>query len=714
MRGSWAATLASFGDYTWPEAVTHLATHAARRFRLTDRGLIRPGFAADLAVLDPATVTDRSTYAAGRTLAEGVAHVVVNGTLVLENGEPTKATPGRVAAARVGKTLRCYRGYGHRRFSGNLSNFQHRAARTDRPLPPDSVREQRPGSDCRNHDGGPRRRCVRRCSGNGIRSLLGIIRPETRKSVKGFCPDLVGERKTGELSPGARCMARHVCWPRRKQRGARLEIGSAATLRPDCSERVLAMTTETCLVTGDFDEMRKVPDRVPRRICPGPGLGGSGRESGSDHRDGERQPPWRRLPQPGGRPLRPCGLAMPAPEKRDRLIAEYRASAQDKPDPPADAEAHRRRGQGLYSQGKFDEAIAEYKEALRINPRYAPAHNGLGTALNRQEKLDEAVAAYKEAIRIQPGYAQAHYNLGLSLGAQGNLDEAIPAYKEAIRINPKYEIAHCDLGNALHNQGKLDEAIAEYKEAIRINPKYDRAYYCMGNSLSAQGRVDEAIDSFKESIRLNPRFSWVHVNLGKLLDDLGSVDESIAEYKEAIRLQPGIPAGYHNLGIALHEKGKLDESIAAYKEAIRNYPDFADAHNGLGIALCDQRKLDESIAEYHEAIRINPGFAFAHNNLSVALRLHGRLNEAVAEAKLAIRIQPGFPAAYLNLGQALRDQGKRDESVAAYKQAIRFYPGYAQAYNGMAWTLALSPKRPRSEYDEALRYAREAIELAPQ
>jgi N-acyl-D-amino-acid deacylase len=82
-------------DYTWAEAVTHLSTHAARRFRLTDRGLIRPGFAADLAVFDPQAVADRSTYAAGRTPAEGVDHVVVNGTLALEDGEPTGATPGR-------------------------------------------------------------------------------------------------------------------------------------------------------------------------------------------------------------------------------------------------------------------------------------------------------------------------------------------------------------------------------------------------------------------------------------------------------------------------------------------------------------------------------------------------------------------------------------------------------------------------------------------
>jgi N-acyl-D-amino-acid deacylase len=83
------------GDYSWPEAITHLSTHAARRFRLTDRGLIRPRFVADITVLDPTAVIDRSTYAAGRVPAEGVDHVLVNGTIVLKDGEPTGATPGR-------------------------------------------------------------------------------------------------------------------------------------------------------------------------------------------------------------------------------------------------------------------------------------------------------------------------------------------------------------------------------------------------------------------------------------------------------------------------------------------------------------------------------------------------------------------------------------------------------------------------------------------
>ena len=83
------------GDWTLEEAVMKCSYHAARRFGLKDRGLIRAGMAADVVVLDPATVADRSTYDDGKALADGVEHVFVNGTPVLLNGERTSARPGR-------------------------------------------------------------------------------------------------------------------------------------------------------------------------------------------------------------------------------------------------------------------------------------------------------------------------------------------------------------------------------------------------------------------------------------------------------------------------------------------------------------------------------------------------------------------------------------------------------------------------------------------
>ncbi|WP_103956302.1 N-acyl-D-amino-acid deacylase family protein [Nonomuraea solani] len=83
------------GDWTWEQAVTHLAAHPARRFGLMDRGLLRRGFAADVVVFDPGVVGDLATYEEPRALAAGVDDVVVSGVPVLAAGELTGATAGR-------------------------------------------------------------------------------------------------------------------------------------------------------------------------------------------------------------------------------------------------------------------------------------------------------------------------------------------------------------------------------------------------------------------------------------------------------------------------------------------------------------------------------------------------------------------------------------------------------------------------------------------
>lgn len=83
------------GDWTLEEAVMKCSYHAARRFGLADRGLLRPGFAADVVVFDPARIADRSTYDDGKELAAGVSHVLVNGEFVLKDGARTLALPGR-------------------------------------------------------------------------------------------------------------------------------------------------------------------------------------------------------------------------------------------------------------------------------------------------------------------------------------------------------------------------------------------------------------------------------------------------------------------------------------------------------------------------------------------------------------------------------------------------------------------------------------------
>lgn len=97
-RGTFASYLATYvrerGFLDWPAAVRHLSTAPAERFRLGDRGRIRPGAIADIALVDPDAVRDAATYERPGLVAEGIDDVIVSGRPVLAGGRLTDETPG--------------------------------------------------------------------------------------------------------------------------------------------------------------------------------------------------------------------------------------------------------------------------------------------------------------------------------------------------------------------------------------------------------------------------------------------------------------------------------------------------------------------------------------------------------------------------------------------------------------------------------------------
>jgi N-acyl-D-aspartate/D-glutamate deacylase len=80
-----------------------MTSATARRIGCLDRGLVRPGFMADLVVFDPDTLHDTATYENPISYPEGVHFVTVNGTLVVEEGQTTGATPGRALREPYGR-----------------------------------------------------------------------------------------------------------------------------------------------------------------------------------------------------------------------------------------------------------------------------------------------------------------------------------------------------------------------------------------------------------------------------------------------------------------------------------------------------------------------------------------------------------------------------------------------------------------------------------
>jgi lipoprotein NlpI len=99
------------------------------------------------------------------------------------------------------------------------------------------------------------------------------------------------------------------------------------------------------------------------------------------------------------------------------------------------------------------------------------AHNLVGLVLSAQHNTDEAIAEYRKAIELDPRFANPHGTLGDILRGQHKTEEAIAEYRKAIELDPRDATAHGLLGVALSDQSKTEEAIAEYNAAIRLDPK---------------------------------------------------------------------------------------------------------------------------------------------------------------------------------------------------------------------------------------------------
>ena len=100
------------------------------------------------------------------------------------------------------------------------------------------------------------------------------------------------------------------------------------------------------------------------------------------------------------------------------------------------------------------------------------AYNNRGDAWDAKEEYDKAIADYNEAIRLDPKYAVAYNNRGAAWCAKKEYDKAIADYDEAIRLDPKYATAYNDRGGAWYDKEEYDKAIADFDEAIRLDPKY--------------------------------------------------------------------------------------------------------------------------------------------------------------------------------------------------------------------------------------------------
>ena len=169
--------------------------------------------------------------------------------------------------------------------------------------------------------------------------------------------------------------------------------------------------------------------------------------------------------------------------------------------------------------GYWKNSISLFSHALQATKNNYLAHDSLGVALDAEGKHNEAIFQYQEAIKINPDYDNAYYNLANAFKDQGDIGGAEKYFRETIRINPNYVDAQNNLGIILEMYyKKYDEAIYHYRQALKIQPDKFGVHYNMGIALLQKGEPEEAVKHFRAAIYLKPDFEAARQRLRMALE----------------------------------------------------------------------------------------------------------------------------------------------------------------------------------------------------
>jgi len=280
-------------------------------------------------------------------------------------------------------------------------------------------------------------------------------------------------------------------------------------------------------------------------------------------------------------------------------------------------------GNALLRKGDYASAIEKYRQAAKLDPKYAGTYYNWGKALEAMRDYNGAIEKYKRTTELDPTYAPAFNNWGIVLRINADFDGAIEKYRRAIQLDPKYALAFNNWGVALRNQKDYGGAIEKYQRAIEIDPNYAIAFNSWGVALEATQKYDEAVEKYRRAIELEPKYAQPHYNWGNDFLRSGDYQKAAAKYERATELDPKYASAFNNWGIALERSKDYDGAIEKFERATELDPRHKNAFNAWGVTLSLKQDYDGAIEKFKQATEIDPTYALAFRNWGDALKAKG-------------------------------------------------------------------------------------------
>jgi tetratricopeptide (TPR) repeat protein len=283
----------------------------------------------------------------------------------------------------------------------------------------------------------------------------------------------------------------------------------------------------------------------------------------------------------------------------------------------------------------FQDDVRDLKTILAANPQSVEGHVLLGMAyrgLGTQEMLAEAVAEFRQAIDLDPGFAPARFFLAhvyLDLGRPNRAKEELESALEKAPGNPQFMAS---LGEAERQLKNPRKAIEVLRQALDADASLVEAHYYLGLALFDAGQTTEAVKELEQVVKSGAGRPEAYLALGTAYIEAARVDEAISTLAQGAKLDPVRPDLRIQLARAYRLKGQLDKAEIEINRA-RPKPTTA-----LAASLTEHQQLEFDLYSEQGMIKMKRGqYVAATEAFKKVLAMdpnHGPTNNRMAEAYL--------------------------------------------------------------------------------
>lgn len=273
-------------------------------------------------------------------------------------------------------------------------------------------------------------------------------------------------------------------------------------------------------------------------------------------------------------------------------------------------------------EGKFNEAIKEYTEAIQLNHNYTNAYYNRGWVYYRTTKYTDCIRDMSQVIQRDDTFQPAYMMRGAAYYGLQFYDKALKNYEKAVTLNPQDKISLNNIGLIMEQTNRNEEALKYYNMALKIDPNYKSAQrnrdaiqkiaaqspqkaqnlaktaqnLFIKAELELENRdYDQAIKLLNQAIENNRNFRDAYEKRGWAKSRLGEYQKAISDFDRALELGVSKTV-YNKSGWAKYKLGWYDEAIQDFDQALlidANYSDAKDNRKWVLKKMSDQQSFDK-------------------------------------------------------------------------------------------------------------------------